>query len=156
MTTVKKVSTKASKPTHAWFLQSSKLDGAYQVEIGYQNSRGKKGAFSADPHYVVNKSPWGPFVSCQFLATRDGHELVKKFHFRNQNGEIAEFNIAVLNNLKGRLTPLSKKLTSMVAKQQFKLLACLLSIVQYHMASYYMKRNCMIKMDSSWMEMVSS
>lgn len=131
MSSVKNVTTKASKPKHAWFLQSSKMDGYYQVEIGYKDSRKNVGAFSSDPHYVVNKMPWGSPTSCDFLAIRKGHDLVKKFHFKNGNGEVAEFDIAVLNNLKGRLTPFSKKLTSMVAKQQYRLIARFVSIIQY-------------------------
>ena len=133
MSTQSCLTSKALRPSNAWFLFSSKLNSIYQIDIGYKNSRGKFGGYSSSPQNEVNKLPWGSPNRCEFVLKRSKEDnLVRKFKFRNVKQESASFDMVIFNmKIGGHESEFSNKVNSMCIQQKEKLLALYLTLVSH-------------------------
>ena len=76
------------------------------------------------------KQPWGPPVSAEFGIQRKGPDIVREFKFKNSCGEVARFDIALLNNLRNEVNGFTQTLTSLCVKFKFKLLSFYFGLTQ--------------------------
>lgn len=130
MATPASLTSRAQRPMNAWFLFSSKVDGVYQFNIGYKNSRNVFGGYSTSPQNEVNKIPWGSPVQCDFVVKRSKeNDVVKMFKFRNAKLESASFDLLIFNmKVGGDMSNFSDKVISLCVEQKEKLLALYLTL----------------------------
>jgi len=124
------LTSRAQRPMNAWFLFSSKVDGVYQFNIGYKNSRNVFGGYSTSPQNEVNKIPWGSPVRCDFVVKRSKeNDVVRMFKFRNAKLESASFDLLIFNmKVGGDMSNFSDKVISLCVEQKEKLLALYLTL----------------------------
>ena len=133
--TPQSLTSKALRPMNAWFLFSSKIDGIYQYNIGYKNSRNVFGGYSTSPQNEVNKIPWGSPVKCEFLIKRSKeNDIVKMFKFRNAKLQSVCFDLVIFNmKVGGDMSEFSDKVISLCVEQKEKLLALYLTLASHSM-----------------------
>ena len=129
---VKSITSRARRPKNSWFVYSTKVGSVYEWGLGYKNSKGYGGPYSASTQSLSVKIPFGPPSQCSYVERKDSTgELIKEYQFVNRKMESVGCNELLLNNFETkRIDPFNMKVNALFSNGQKSLLANYLSAAQ--------------------------